>query len=128
MLVNSVSLVGTTVITSVLGFVYWWVAARRFTLEAVGIASASVSAMTLFGGLCILGLGTLLITELPRHPEQAGSLISTSLIVVGGVGGVVGFVFAVAAPAASAGLTSLAASIDYTAIITSAPFPATISM
>jgi len=119
MLVNSGSLVGTTVVTSVLGFVYWWVAARRFTPEAVGIASASVSAMTLLGGLCILGLGTLLITELPRHPEQARSLISTSLIVVGGVGGVVGFVFAVVAPYASAGFKPLGASIAYIAIFTS---------
>jgi O-antigen/teichoic acid export membrane protein len=119
MLINAGSLVGTTAVTSILGFIYWWEAARRFPPEAVGIASASVSAMTLLGGLCILGLGTLLITELPRHPDQAGSLISTSLIMVGGVGGVVGFVFAVVAPYTSAGFKPLTASVVNIAIFTS---------
>jgi len=111
MLVNSGSLVGTTVVTSVLGFVYWWVAARRFTPEAVGIASASISAMALLGGLCILGLGTLLITEIPRQPGHEGELISTALIVVGGVSGFVGIVFAVVAPYVSPGFKPLGTNI-----------------
>ena len=80
--------------TSVLGFVYWWVAARQFPPEAVGIASATISTMALLGSLCMLGLGTLLITELPRQPDQEGSLISTALVVVGGVGGA-GMLFAI---------------------------------
>ncbi len=97
MLVNAGSLVGTTVITSGLGFAYWWVAARWFAPEAVGVASASISAMMLLGTFCVLGLGTLLITELPRQPERAGSLVSTALLVVGGVGLVVGSIFALIA-------------------------------
>src|SRR5579859_4976456 len=87
MLTNAGALVGTTAVTSILGFVYWWLAARRFPPAAVGVASASVSAMVLLGGFCVLGLGTLLITELPRQPDHAGSLISTSLVVVGALGG-----------------------------------------
>ncbi len=94
MLVNAGSLVGTTIVTSGLGFAYWWVAARLFAPEAVGVGSASISAMMLLGSFCILGLGTLLITELPRQPEQAGSLLSTALLVVGGVGLIVGMFFA----------------------------------
>ncbi len=94
MLVNAGSLVGTTIVTSGLGFAYWWVAARWFEPEAVGVGSASISAMMLLGSFCILGLGTLLITELPRQREQAGSLLSTALLVVGGVGLVVGMLFA----------------------------------
>src|SRR5881227_2001050 len=66
-LVNAGSLVGTTAVTSVLGFVYWWLAAREFPPEVIGIASASISAMMLLGNFCMLGLGTLLITELPRQ-------------------------------------------------------------
>ena len=111
MLVNSGSLVGTTAVTSALGFVYWWVAARQFSPESVGIASASVSAMMLLGSLCMLGLGTLLITELPRQPGQEVSLISTALVVVGGVGGGVGVLFAVVAPYVSAQFNPLKASI-----------------
>ncbi len=111
MLVNVGSLVGTTAITSVLGFAYWWLAARRFPPETVGIASASVSAMMLLGNFCILGLGTLLITELPRQPGQEASLISTALIVVGAVGGCIGIIFSVVAPYLSADFQVLRASI-----------------
>ena len=111
MLINAGSLMGTSVVTSMLGFVYWWVAARQFPPEAVGIASASVSAMTLLGSFCILGLGTLLITELPRQPGHEGELISTALIVVGGVGGCVGVVFSVVASYISPGFKPLGANI-----------------
>jgi O-antigen/teichoic acid export membrane protein len=111
MLVNAGSLVGTTAVTSGLGFVYWWLAARRFPLQAVGIASASISTMMLLGTLCMLGLGTLLITELPRQPGREGSLISTALIIVGGTGGCIGALFAILAPYASAEFLPLRASI-----------------
>src|SRR5947209_19948940 len=111
MLINAGSLIGTSAVTSLLGFVYWWIAARQFPPEAVGIASASISAMTLLGGLCILGLGTLLITEIPRQPGHEGELISTALIVVGGVSGCVGTVFAVVAPYISPGFKPLGANI-----------------
>jgi len=111
MLVNVGSLVGTTAITSVLGFAYWWLAARRFPPETVGIASASVSAMMLLGNFCILGLGTLLITELPRQPGQKISLISTALTVVGVVGGCVGVLFALVAPYASTEFEPLKANV-----------------
>jgi O-antigen/teichoic acid export membrane protein len=97
-LINAGSLVGTTIVTSVLGFVYWWVAAKRFSTEVVGIASASISAMTLLGAFSIVGLGTLLITEIPRQPKQALSLISTGLMVVAVVGGCTGALFAFIAP------------------------------
>jgi O-antigen/teichoic acid export membrane protein len=70
MLVNTGSLVGTTTVTSVLGFVYWWLAARQFSPEAVGLSSASVSAMTLLATGCVLGLGTLLVGELPRRQDK----------------------------------------------------------
>lgn len=100
-LVNAGSLVGTTIVTSVLGFIYWWVAARRFTPDIVGIASASISSMTLLGTFSIVGLGTLLITEIPRQPEKAPSLISTALMVVTVVGGCVGALFAFIAPMVS---------------------------
>lgn len=111
MLVNAGSLVGTTAVTSILGFAYWWLAARRFLPEQVGIASASISAMMLLGSLCMLGFGTLLITELPRQPGHEDSLISTALIVVGIVGGCIGVAFATVAPYISANFQPLKANI-----------------
>jgi O-antigen/teichoic acid export membrane protein len=58
--------------------------------------------MLLLGSLCALGLGTLLITELPRHPDQAAELISTALVLVGGIGAIAGMLFVVLAPLLSA--------------------------
>ena len=97
MLVNAGSLIGTTAVTSVLGFVYWWVAARWFPPGAVGLGSATISAMTLLGTVCMLGLGTLLTGELPRRPGKEGPLISVALIVAGGAGACAGVVFALVA-------------------------------
>lgn len=115
-LVNAGSLVGTTAVTSVLGFAYWWLAARQFSPEALGLASAAISAMTLLGSLGILGLGTLLIGELPRQQDKEASLISATLIVVGAVGGCLGIVFAAVAPYLSNDFQVLRASIENVAL------------
>ncbi len=107
MLTNTLSLIGTTVVTSGLGFAYWWIAARHYTPDAVGFASAAVSSMMLLGSICMLGLGTLLITELPRQPEKQISLITTGISAVTLVGGVVGTGFALIAPSFSVEFTLL---------------------
>src|SRR5215471_2946543 len=112
MLVNTGSLIGTTAVTSLLGFGYWWVAARWFSPQAVGLGSATISAMTLLGTVCMLGMGTLLTGELPRRPGEEGPLISTALIVVGGAGACAGVVFALVAPFTSADFHVLGASVE----------------
>lgn len=112
MLVNAGSLIGTTAVTSVLGFAYWWVVARWFPPDAVGLGAATISAMMLLGMVCMLGLGTLLIGELPRRPGKEGPLISAALIVVGGVGGCAGVVFALVAPFVAADFQVLRASVE----------------
>jgi O-antigen/teichoic acid export membrane protein len=111
-LVNAGSLVGTTAVTSVIGFAYWWLAARRFSPEAVGLASAMISTMMLLGTICIFGLGTLLIGELPRQPGKEVSLISAALIVVGGAGACLGVLFALIAPYISSDFQALRTSIQ----------------
>jgi O-antigen/teichoic acid export membrane protein len=110
MLVNAGALVGTDAVSLALGFVYWWFAARQFPPEIVGLAAAAISVMMLLGGISILGLGTLLMGELPRQPGKEGSLISAALMVVGGVGGGVGIMFALVAPFVSANFQVLRAS------------------
>ena len=77
--VNASSLFGTTLVTSVLGFAFWAVAARVATAEAVGGASAAISVMQLLGSLGTLGLGTLLIGELGRRPSAAVPLVVAGL-------------------------------------------------
>lgn len=102
LLVNAGSMIGTTVVTSGLGFVYWWLAARQFPAEIVGFASAAISAMSLIGTIGIVGLGTLLIGELPRDPARRGPLITTALLVAGLLSALLGVVFALIAPVISA--------------------------
>lgn len=63
------SLVGTQAATSVLGLLFWVLAARRLSLEAVGVGQAAVSLMSLLASFGSIGLGTLLIARIP-HMEQ----------------------------------------------------------
>jgi O-antigen/teichoic acid export membrane protein len=80
---NAASLYGTTVVTSVLGFFYWLVAAKLVSARAVGTASAVQSAAGFLSIVCVLGLSTLLISELSRDSSNARSLMLTAAISVG---------------------------------------------
>jgi O-antigen/teichoic acid export membrane protein len=106
---NATSLIGTTAITSAFGFAYWWLAARQFSPEAVGGASATISAMLLLGTVGVLGFGTLLMGELPRQSGREKSLIATALITVGFAGTVLGVLFAIVVPWLSPDLSTLSA-------------------
>jgi O-antigen/teichoic acid export membrane protein len=76
---SAASLVATTGVASALGFAYWALAARLFSRQVVGYGSAAVSAMTLLGTIGMLGLGTVLIGELPRRRARA-SLVAAALL------------------------------------------------
>jgi O-antigen/teichoic acid export membrane protein len=108
LLFNAGSLVGTMVVTSVLGFAYWWLAAQLFVPAVVGLASAAVSAMMLLTEVGIFGVGTLLLGELPQRPNEAGSLITTAVLLAGGLAGILGILFVAAAPRLSDSLRPLA--------------------
>ncbi len=76
--VNAASLFGSTAITSLLGFCYWLLAARLFPVQAVGVASAAVSAMQLIATAGLLGMGTLMVSELAHGRSPAG-LVSAAV-------------------------------------------------
>jgi O-antigen/teichoic acid export membrane protein len=78
----SASLVGTTIITSALGFAYWWAAARMAPIHEVGAATAVISSVTLLGTIGMFGFGTMLIAEAGRCRGAMGPLIATSLLAV----------------------------------------------
>jgi O-antigen/teichoic acid export membrane protein len=101
---NAGSLIATTVITSLFGFAYWWLAARTAPAEAVGQASAAVSAMTLIGTIGMFGMGTMLISDLPALRGPKWALISTFLLVAGGAATVGGLVYVTLAHLAIPGL------------------------
>ena len=117
-LVNASSLFGTRIVTSVLGFIYWGLAARLYTPKAVGLASAAISAMLLLGTIGVLGFGTLLIGELPRRPQKAGPLLTTSLVVAGTASLGLGFLFAAFARFVSHDLTPLAQNLGNMTLFT----------
>lgn len=94
---TAATLVGTTGVTAALGFAYWALAARLFSQEAVGYGAAAVSAMTLLGTIGMLGLGTVLISELPRRSSRAG-LVLAALLASGAGSLVLGVIFAITAP------------------------------
>ena len=79
---NAGSLVGSTGLAAIFGFVYWIVAAHEFTKPEVGYGSAAVNAMMLLGTIGMFGLGTMLIGELPRRRERGG-LVSATLVASG---------------------------------------------
>lgn len=111
LLINCGSLIGTTVVTSAFGFAYWWVAARLFPPQAVGVAAAAVSAMMLVATISEVGLPTLLVGELPLRRGSEWPLIITALIPPGIIGGLLGAIVGLFAPRISAGLAPLAGNL-----------------
>lgn len=106
---NASAMMGTMVVTSGLGALYWLIAARLFAPEAVGLAGASISTMMLLGTGGMVGLGTLLIGELPLQRGREVSFIATALFVAGLAGALCGIGFALIAPFVSPNLRVLVA-------------------
>jgi O-antigen/teichoic acid export membrane protein len=117
LLLNAGSLMATTAITSLFGFVYWWVAARSAPAEAVGQASAAVSAMTLIGTIGMFGMGTMLISDLPRLVGRKWELISTCLLVSGSAATVGGAAYVALAHLAIPGLQNALGSTAATVLL-----------
>jgi O-antigen/teichoic acid export membrane protein len=68
---NSVYIMAVTVVTSILGFAFWLVAARRFSASEVGLSAALVSALTLVSLSSNLGINTAFVQMLPRRRSGA---------------------------------------------------------
>ena len=114
---NAGSLMATTAITSLFGFAYWWLAARTASQEAVGQASAAVSAMTLIGTIGMFGMGTMLISDLPRLVGRKWELISTCLLVSGTAASVGGLIYVALAHLAIPGLQNALGSTAATVLL-----------
>lgn len=107
LLSNAMSLVGTTVVTSALGSVYWLVAARSFSTTAVGLAAATIAAMTLLGTVGVMGTGTLLIGELARDPRRLASYLTIGIVATSTVASVLAIAFVFVAPLLAPDLAAL---------------------
>lgn len=94
---NASSLFGTTVVTALLGFAFWWLAARLLPPASVGYGSAAISAMVLLGTIGTLGLETALIGEMAKRSHRCGSLVTASLAVSAAGSAVLGVAFVLVA-------------------------------
>lgn len=106
-LTNATSMVVALGSTSLLGAAFWWLAARQFSQYSVGVSGAAVSAMTLLGFAATIGLGTVLMGELPQRESRAHGLLNAALAVSAAVGGALGVGFALIAPLFSPGFDPL---------------------
>lgn len=90
------SLLGAQVIGTALGLLFWVMVARLVPGHEVGVAAAAISTQTLLGTATALGLGTLLIAELPRQaPGRQRQLVLRALAAVAVAGTLVGGLVAV---------------------------------
>jgi O-antigen/teichoic acid export membrane protein len=62
---NGYSLIASTGMTSILGLVYWVLAARLYTVAEIGLNSALISTMMALGAIAQLNLGSVLTRFLP---------------------------------------------------------------
>jgi O-antigen/teichoic acid export membrane protein len=104
-------LLGTNIITSILGFFYWIIAARTFMPADVGFGSATISAIQLLGAISIMGVGTILIIEMPRHPRILGPMIVTGLVTVTIIAVILGLIGAIILPHISRDLGGISTTI-----------------
>lgn len=106
---SAASLFGSTIITSLLGFAFWLLAARLLSPATVGVASATLSAAQFVAYVCIFGLGTVTIAEFAEGLEGARRLLASTIVVTavlgvaGGTG--VGVLLDIASPSLRPGLS-----------------------
>jgi O-antigen/teichoic acid export membrane protein len=107
---NTYLLVLMRVFGAATGFLFWALAARTASADAVGLASGAVSAATLFAGLAQLGLGYGLVRHLGSSDDPNG-LLNLSIVLSGLAGLGLTLLFLVALPMWSPALLPLRANL-----------------
>jgi O-antigen/teichoic acid export membrane protein len=65
--------------TTLLGFIYWLVAARLYEASDIGIGNSAISAITLVVSLSVQGFGVGIIRLLPQYPGKENQVINSCL-------------------------------------------------
>ena len=94
---DGMALVASSGVSSVIGMLFWVLAARLFDPAAVGTSSAAISAMTLLGSAAHLNLGNALLRFVPVAGGRAAVVVAGSLAVGTGVALLLGLGFAAGA-------------------------------
>jgi O-antigen/teichoic acid export membrane protein len=82
---NSAALILNFYLSSALGYIGWLAAAHLFKPEFLGLASGVISAAMLCSTISLLGLGSAVITWLPRERSDPSDLLNSffTLVIVG---------------------------------------------
>ncbi|OZM79212.1 lipopolysaccharide biosynthesis protein [Pseudonocardia sp. MH-G8] len=94
---DGMALVLSSGVASVIGLLFWVLAARLFDHAVVGVASAALAAMTLLGSAAHLNLGNALLRFVPVAGGRGKALVMGCFAVGAGVGAVFGLAFAAGA-------------------------------
>ena len=98
LLLSASSLMLNVVLSSFTGVVFWIVAARVFTSEAVGRDSALISSMIIVAAVCQLNLGSAIIRFLPITKMSPSGAVLRAYAVAAGTSAAGGLAFVLAAP------------------------------
>lgn len=90
---NGYALVLSSGVSSALGLLYWALAARLYSAEAVGFNAATISAMMFLAGLAQLNLMSALLRFIPEAGRKAGRFILVTYAVAMAVAAVASVVF-----------------------------------
>ena len=84
MTVNSISLIISSLLTGVLGLVFWGAAGRLYPASEVGVAAALITSALMLSMLAMLSIDNIYERFLPLAGERAGSLIKWGYVIVAG--------------------------------------------
>ncbi len=75
---NGLALISNAALTSILGFLFWVIAARLYSSQAVGLGAVMISTMQVLANLSQLNLGNFLNRFLPASGSRASRVILMS--------------------------------------------------
>jgi len=90
---NAVYLMLNSGAVNITGFFFWLLAARLYSTEAVGLASAAISATALLTLISTLGLDYALIRFLPSSGDKARSIVNSCFTLTGVISIALAFIF-----------------------------------
>lgn len=90
---NAVYLMINSVMCSILGFIFWIIAAKYYTPSEIGLASTLISTSTLLSVVANLGLGIGIIKYLPPLKKNSNNLINSFTTVAGSTSVIVSIIF-----------------------------------
>ncbi len=102
-------------VVALFGFAFWTLAARLYTVEQIGLGSATISAIVLVSVLSHLGLGMGLVRFLPEAKGRGPSLVNLALSVSGLMALVASVIFLIGLPVWSSPLSYLRQQPEYVA-------------